>query len=371
MRKVLTHKIEISPNKTICKLLEEYFGFSRHIYNRGLEIWNKEYKEDNKPNSRKVRDIIKANKLDWYSSLSPQVIDTSIEDLERAFKMFFSKISRYPKFKSKKVEKKSVRFYRKNDSTIRIKDNKLLLPKFPYPIKMKEKIRFNGIIKTCTITKRANKYFANFSIELNEDNKFKSNNNLDYCGIDLGLKNFVILVDNMNHSYLFNYPSKLKAYYAKRDKLNKYLSRKIKDSNRYFVMRTKLQRTYMRISNIQQDFLHKLTKWIITNYHTITIEDLNVKGMLKLHTLSGKVYNSLFYHFKEILRYKSQLYGNRLIIADRYFASTQICNHCGYRKIGSEKLSLSKRTYICNECGYTNDRDINAALNLRDYGINS
>jgi putative transposase len=90
--------------------------------------------------------------------------------------------------------------------------------------------------------------------------------------------------------------------------------------------------------------------------------------MLKLRKLSGKVYQSLFYHFKVLLQYKSKLYDNKLVIADRWFPSTQLCNCCGQTKTKETKLKLSDRNYIC-ECGYTNDRDINASLNLRDYGL--
>ena len=362
---ILTHKIHIKPNKTICKLLDNYFGYSRHIYNRGLALWNDEYLKGNKPNGRKIRDIIKSNPLEWYS-LSPQVLDTSIEDLDKAFKMFYRKIAKYPKFKSKRNEKKSCRFCRKNDSSIRIKGNKLYLSKFPYGIKMMELPRFNGTIKTCTISKKADRYYASLTIELS--NELVKTNSKDYCGIDLGLKTFVVLSDNIDDTYESNYPSKIKAYYAKRDMLNKKLSKKVKGSNRFNVMKTKLQRTYVRIHDLQQDYLQKLTTWIIRKYGIITIEDLNVKGMLKLRKLSGKVYQSLFYHFKVLLQYKSKLYGNKLVIADRWFPSTQLCNCCGQSKYGDAKLKLSDRTYTC-ECGYTNDRDVNASLNLRDYGL--
>ena len=264
---ILTHKMEIKPNKTIIKLFEKYFGYSRYCYNKGLSIWEEEYSKGNKPNGRKVRDIFKSIKQEWEKEYSPVVLDTAIEDLEKAYNMFYKKINKKPKFKSKKINKNSFRVYRKCDSTIRIKHNKLYLPRFPYGIKLTENIRFNGTIKTCTITKKANRYFASFSIELKNEteikNKFPTTNKV--AGIDLGLKTFAVLADD-KYFYKYFYPSKLKAYYAKINYLNRKLSKKQKGSNKFNVMKTKLQRTYLRIFNIQMDFLQKLTTNIIKNY---------------------------------------------------------------------------------------------------------
>ena len=362
----LTHKIEIKPNKTIKSLLNMYFGYSRHIYNRGLSLWNDEYQKGNKPNFRKVRDIIKANKYDWYDNYAMQVIETSLEDLDKGFSMFYKGLCKHPKFKSKKQESRSIRFYRKNDSSIRVLGNKLYLPKFPYGIKLTEELRFEGVIKTCTISQKADRYFASFTIDctkpipqINSDAK---------VGIDLGVKTFAVYADD-EFIYEERYPSKIKAYYAKRDYLNKVLARKEKGSKRYFVAKTKLQKVYLRIINMQKDYLHKLTSYFTRVYGTITIETLNVKGMLKLRNLAKSVYQSLFYNFKELLSYKARLYGNNLVLADRWYASTQTCWSCGKVKRGKDKLTLNDRTYTC-ECGYENDRDHNAALNLRDYSLN-
>jgi len=360
--------MEIKPNNTLKQEFEKYFGYTRYCFNKALDTWKKEYKAGNKPTSRKVRDILKANKEEWESEYSPMVHDTAIENLDKAYKMFFKKIGRFPRFKSKRKAKKSFRFQRRNDSTIRIQGNRLYLPRMPYGIKMTETLRFNGVIKEVTISKRANKYFASFVIAM-EDGSLpsrKSTNN--YCGIDLGLKTFAIIADN-EYFYDEQYPSKLKALYAKKNYLNKKLSKKNKSSNKFNVMKTKLQKVYLDIYNLQRDYLNKLTSWIIKKYDIICIETLNIKGMLKLRTLSGKLYNSLFYIFRKMLEHKSKTHGNKLINADRFFPSTQTCSHCGNVKKSDNKMKLSDRTYYCDKCGTELDRDDNAAINLRQYGL--
>jgi len=362
---LITHKIRIYPNKTLTKQFNELFGYSRYCYNRGLEIWNNEYKLGNKPNFRKVRDISKQVKNKWEKEYSPNVLDSAIEDLERGFKNFFSKRSRYPKFKSKRKSNNTFRFNRKNDSTIRIKDNKLFLPKMKYGIKLSELPRFNGTIKLCTISKKANTYYASLTIDTNEE--FTRDNTNNNCGIDLGLKTFITLSDNTN-DYSDNYPSKLKALQYKIKYLNKLLSKKSKGSNNRYVMITKLQKAYLDFTNLRNDYLNKIVNTIVFNYDTICIEDLNVKGMLSNKKLSSKVYQALFYTFKVKLTNKCSQYGNSLVIANRWFPSTQTCSNCGQVKGGDNRLGLSNRTYTCN-CGLELDRDINASRNLRDYGL--
>lgn len=365
---ILTHKIRIYPNKTTIKQFEQYFGYSRYCYNKGLNTWEKEYNLGNKPNGRRVRDILKKNKEEWEKELSPQILDTSIEDLERAFQNFFKKRSNYPKFKSKKLAKDTFRYYRKSDSTIRIKGNKLFLPKIKYGIKFSELPRFNGTIKTCTISRKCDMYFASLTIELKDDIKDKVSNDKS-IGIDLGLKTFATLA--YDYRGLRQYKSvkgikyKLKPLYKKISYYQKGLSRKIKRSNKYNVMKSKLQKIYYRISCIQKDYLNKLTK-LLCKFKYICIEDLNVSGMLKNKKLSKSMHKSLFYTFRTLLEYKSIMYGNHLEIADRWFPSTQTCSKCGNVKINENKLTLKDRTYTC-DCGYKEDRDNNAAYNLKLY----
>jgi len=372
---ILTQKIRIKPNKTTTKLLNQYFGYSRYIFNQGLNLWNNNYKENLKPNGRKIRDELKLlkkeNDYEWEKKMSPQVLDTSIEDLENSFKMFFKGINKYPKFKSKRKSKNSCRFYRKNDSTISIKENKLILPKFPYGIKLTEPIKIEGIIKTCTISLIADKYFASFAIELSkeEENSLFKNEKDNYCGIDLGIKEFAI-IGNENNKFIHikSFYNELKPYYEKIKRYSRLMIKKQYNSNKYTELKTKIQNTYLRIKNKQNDFLNKLTTQIIKNYKNICIEDLKIRFMLRNKKLSEKASKSLFYNFRMKLEYKSKLYDNNLILADKFFPSTQKCSSCGNIKTKKDKLKLRDRTYICHECGCVMDRDENAAINLLNYG---
>ncbi|NEN91647.1 MAG: IS200/IS605 family element transposase accessory protein TnpB, partial [Okeania sp. SIO3H1] len=116
-------------------------------------------------------------------------------------------------------------------------------------------------------------------------------------------------------------------------------------------------------SDIRADTLHKLTTWLAKNHSTIVIEDLNVSGMLKNHKLASAIADCGFYEFKRQLTYKCEWYGSELVIADRFYPSSQLCSHCGQK----QKMPLHKRTYECTACGFTADRDFNAAVNLENY----
>lgn len=360
---IRTHKIEILPNQKTQSVLDSYFGYSRHCFNRGLDLWKQEYLKGNKPNGRSIRNMIKGSPIAWYTEYSPQVLDTAIEDLDRAFQNFFAKRANYPKFKSKRKSRDSARWYRKSDSSIRIKNNKLYLPKFKYGINLTEPLRFKGTIKTCTITKQAGRYFASFTVELDQPITQKST--IGKIGIDLGLKTFATCVDHTGKVIQYNLPKKLNTLTYRLKVLQRHLARKKHGSNKWSELKIKIQKVYMQITNIRKDFLHKLTTNITNQYQKIGIEKLNVRGMIKFKNISRSIHQSCFYTFRLMLEDKSNLYGNNLVVASPVFPSTQKCSACGNIKKGLQKLKLSQRVYSC-VCGHIQDRDQNAATNLRD-----
>ena len=371
---ILTHKIRIYPNKTMQQYLTECFGYRRFCYNRGLSVWNNLYNEGNSVTIRIVRDTIKRNKenfmYDWEKLYTPNIMDNSLNDLEKSFKSFFNKKGKYPKYKSKRKANDTFTINRKSDSTIRIIDKKLLLPKFPHPIKMSEQIRFKGKIKTCTITKKANKYFASFAIEVDE-NISLNKKRMKVVGIDSNIGHFDIS-SKEGYKHRYNFPLKeIKVYYNKISFYQRKLSRKSYGSKKYNELKTKIQNIYLRIHNIKLDWLHRFTTTMIKRYEIICIEDLNVQGMLSNRHLSKSISQSLFYTFKVLLQYKSKIYENILIIADKWFPSTQRCSCCGNIKSGKNKLKLKDRTYICNKCNNAIDRDYNSSLNLKWYALNN
>ena len=381
----VSQRIEIKPNKTTIKLFENYFNYNRYCYNKALENWNNLYKQfknkeiEKRPNSRRVRDHLKSIKEDWEKDYSPIIIETACEDVDRAFKFFWKGLTKFPKFKSKKNKniKFSFRYQRKNPSTFRIKDEKrLFLQRFPYPIKMTEKIRFDGLLKTLTISKKANRYFATFVIDINPSyyqNFHPNSNDKNICGIDLGVKTLAIIADNKfeNNKKFYKCKSIIKdieKYYKKISYYDKRMSKKIYGSKKYEAMRIKLQKIYNRIHNLEYNYIHKFTKRICRRYKYICIENLKSKNLQKRHSLARNIRNSLFYSIRKQFEYKSQFYNCILIKADRFFPSTQMSSCCGNILKGKDKLKLKSRKYKCKKCGLIRNRDLNAAINLRNYG---
>lgn len=377
---IKAYKVRVYPTKEQRELFEDYFGYSRWCYNNFLELWNIMYANSDKPNYRKVRNELKRiykslsslDEYSWIRDYSPQIIDTSGEDVERAWKNYFNPRMKNnkPKYKSKKRMNNSFRLYRKNKSNFQLlPNNRIHLVKVATKkqggLKYRDKYLVdkisNGSIQEVTISKKANRYFASIVVRYN--NNFNTQNtNGNVCGIDLGIKNFAIfdngiMVDNLSYKRLYTLERRLAVYQRK-------LSKKHYASNNYNRLRTKIQKCYLDMYNVKHDFLQKFTTYIIRKYQYIGIEGLNVTGLLHNRKLSHKIYHSLFGTFREMLKYKSEWYGNTLVEADTFYPSTQLCSSCGYRKTCNNKLTLSDRTYTCDECGYIEDRDINAAKNL-------
>lgn len=363
---LLSQRVRIYPNKTMQKEFEKMFNYARYSYNAGLELWNELYKAGGNPTDWTVRTTYKRTmKKDWEDEFSSTIFDNAIAHLSRAWKSFFEGNSGLPRFKDKKTSKPSFTFNRKNPYTIRIKNGRLYLPRFKYGVKLSEPIRFGGLIKTVTINKRANCYFASFSIDIPADSiKYRSDKSLPTVGIDSNIGHY----DISEELHRWETPlRRIEKYYQRISYYQRRMDKKVYKSGNYETMRVKLQRLHLRVQNIQDDWLHKFTTHIVRNYHVICIEDLDVSQMLKNRRISKHVGRSLFYRFREFLTYKSKLYGNTLIVADMWYPSTQRCSSCGNIKKGKDKLSLKNRVYRCSECGFKSDRDYNSALNLKQY----
>lgn len=361
---IVSQKIRIYPNKTVQKQFEEWFDYRRFNYNRALRVWNEMYANGEKPTERRVRDKIKRElREEWESVLPPNILDNAIADLSSAWNSYFKKISKRPRFKRKKDTLQVSTFNRKSDSTIRFRNGKLFLPKIKYPVKISEPLRFDGIVKRCTIVRRDDLYFACINIEV-DDSHFHRGCLEGAVGVDLNIGHF----DISESSHRFEFPKeKLKFHYDRIKYYQRLLSKKKRNSKKSEVMKAKLLREHYRISCIRKDWLQKFTTYLIDNYQTICIEDLNVKGMLKNKHLSRHISGSMFRSFRDTIQYKCDMYGNRLIVADKWFPSTQTCSNCGSVKKGDHKLKLSDRKYHCNCCGKTIDRDFNSACNLKIY----
>ena len=373
-------KIELRLNEEQKKIFDQAFGYSRYIYNKALDEWKKMYEaweEDNsqtKPNNRKVRDALKSSREDWEYTQLNILIETTVENLAGAFNMMWKGYGKYPKYKSRRNQKDSCRFYRKTKYSLQIKgekSNKLKLVGIPSLIHMKEPLHLkeDHTIQEVTISRKANRYYAGILTRYIQDNR-KSSKNESYIGIDLGVKDFATINDDKGlYKKYKSLNSKLIPLHNKIDIYNKILSKKCYGSNNYEKARTKLNRTYERINNIRKDFLHKISTHITTKYKYICIEDLKVRNMMRNKNLSKSIAEQGWREFRTMLEYKAEKNDCRIITADRWFPSSQICSCCGNVLQGSEKIKLSQRVYHCHECGNKIDRDYNAAVNLKLYGM--
>lgn len=372
--------VELKPNKTMQQELDKLCDYRRYCWNQVLATWQDRYEartldKDNNPspNERRIRDELVDNKADWQFALSARCLQLAVKDLANAWKNFFDKAQPdwgKPHFKSKKAPRQGFKTDR-----AKVVNGKLRLDKprgiktwFDIPtyeaLKMKQ-------IKVASVFRERGHYYAALSYE--EETLVKPR---------IGRKTAVDV--NVGH---FNYtggkinvlPSRLQKLYKRIKHYQRMLAKKRRangklagQSNNYVQVRTKLQRDYRKVANIQNDLLQKFTTKLVNNYDQIVIEDLAVKQMMMTHVASKGMQRSLFSKFRQILTYKCEWYGKELILADKTYPSTQRCANCGYVKKGDEKITLQgnqkhhtkHNEYICYECGYTNNRDDNAVLNL-------
>ena len=353
------YKYRLYPNKEQEIYLQKTFGCTRFIYNQMLADRIKSYNENKDLDIKKIKCPTPAQykkEFEWLKEVDSLALANAQMNLDKAYKNFFrNKSVGFPKFKTKKNNNKSYTTNNQN-GTIYIENNKIKLPKLKSMIKIKLHRKFTGTIKSCTISQKpSGKYFISILVDC--ENKLLPENN-NKVGIDLGIKEFAITSDGE----FFNNPKWLRKSLKKLKKLQKDLSRKKKGSNNRNKQRIKDAKLYEKITNQRQDFLHKLSHYIINENQVIVIEDLKVSNMLKNHKLAQAINEVSWFEFRRQLEYKSKWYGRKLIIAPSNYASSQLCSHCGNKS--SQTKDLSCRTYKCPVCGMIMDRDLNASKNL-------
>lgn len=358
---ILSHKIQLLPTNEQVVQFEKACGCARFSYNWGLNKWQKMYSEwkgNNtlpKPNANLIKKLfneIKEVEFPWIYDSPKDANQQSFTNLNKSFKNFFNKTSKYPQFKSKHKNKHS--FYISNDK-FSISEFEIKLPLIG-EVKLTEKLRFEGEIQSCSISKSANKWFASISVDVSEYKKERISNNS--TSIDLGFSPTITEINGTIKSTTNT--NKL----DKKLKRNQHqLSKKVKKSNNYKKQIIKVQKLYSKIHNIKLDFIHKYTTQLCRENQSIIIEDLSVKSMMKKYGKS--VLNHCLGEYKRQLDYKSKIYNNKLIIIDRWYPSSQVCSNCGYKH---SDLELSDRTFVCPNCKISIDRNLNACYNLNTLG---
>ncbi|HDN25665.1 MAG TPA: transposase [Thioploca sp.] len=355
MTLTLAHKICLDPNNEQEQYLKQACGIARFTWNWALEEWKNQSENGLKPTAfalKKQFNAIKPVDFPWMYDVTKYASQQPFIHLQTAFNRFFNGLGGYPKLKKKGHHDS---FYIGNDH-INIDGKYLKLPKLGW-MRMRETLRFSGRVISATISPRANKWFVSLNVELCQAPK--SCNSQAGVGVDLGIKALAAL----SNGEAFEAPKPLKKSLKKQKRMQRSLSRRLKGSNNRQEIKEKIASVHAKITNIRLDSIHKLTSFLTNHFGGIVIEDLNVSGMLKNRKLSRAIADIGFYEFRRQLEYKSKYKGNYLLIADRWFPSSKICSNCGNKK---EQLALHERVYHCEACGQSLDRDLNAAINLKN-----
>ena len=372
-------KTEINPTEEQKARIRRTIGTCRYVYNfylghnkalhdngekfmtgKSFSLWlNNEYIPDN-PDKTWIREV--------YS----KAVKKSIEDGCTAFTRFFKHQSDFPKFKKKGKSDVKMYFVRNNPKDCQCERHRLKIPTLGW-VRIKEKgyiptTRDGYMIRSGTVSVKAGRFYVSVLVEIPDVNI--DNNSNEGIGIDLGLKDFAIISNGKTYRNI-NKSAGLKKLEKQLIREQRSLSRKYENLKKgestqranIQKQRLKVQKLHHKMDNIRTDYINKTIAEIVkTKPSYITIEDLNVKGMMKNRCLSKAVASQKFYEFRTRLKAKCDENGIELRVADRFYPSSKTCHHCGSVK---KNLKLSERIYRC-ECGYVVDRDLNAALNLKD-----
>ena len=360
-----SYKYRIYPTKVQAQYLNQVFGSVRFVWNKLVANFNSYSNEG--PNQPMSEKILKDNpEFSWLNDSISYALQQKSNDFVEAKKQFFSKTRKAKlgrmKFKKKGVSKDSFRIPGQQigfNKCINFETGRLKITKMS-PIKMKIDRKFSGQLKSITVSKnKCDQYFVSVLVE--EDVELKQNTGRS-IGIDLGLKELMILSNGMK----IDNPKWFRKSQAKLKRAQQHFSRKQIGSNRRQKQKMKVAKIYQKITAQRNYVHHVLSSWLVENYDVICVENLNVKGMMKNRKLAKSIQDVGWSSLVSMIRYKSTWYGKTFHQIDRFFASSKTCSSCGHKL---NEMNLSIREWTCPNCGEIHDRDLNAATNILNRGL--
>ena len=381
-------KTELKPNRIQGKALANHAGAARFAYNWGLARRIEEYRlTGSSPNAieqHRQLNALKKTTYPWLYEVSKCAPQEAIRDLDRAFAHFYRRAAEkkqgklkgkvgYPRFKTRRKGPGSFRL----TCSIHVEARRVKLPCLGW-IRLKEKgyLPTDGTegvhVLSATVSCRAGRWFVSLQVQQEMETEEATG---PAAGVDLGVKTLAVCSHgNDNHTHYQN-PKALYEGSRKLRTLQKKLSRQEKGSNRREKTRERTARQHMRITRVRSDAIHKATSQIVAKAklpserpYVVGIEDLNVSGMMKNHSLARAVADASMREFRRQLAYNCSWYGIELVVVPRYEATSKPCSKCGWVK---DDLTLSDRTFHCESCGHTADRDDNASDNIRLLAVSS
>ena len=364
-----SYKYRIYPDAQQCASLAQFFGAKRWIYNHFLSEQKRRFENKEKHLSafdcnNEITKLKQRPETDWLKEIDDWCLKTSAEDLATGYKNFFDSIKGKrkgpkvdaPKYKSKYDNKQS---YRTRGVKIDFASGQINLSKIKH-IKTAVDRQFTGTIKYATVSKTpSGKYFVSILVE--EAIQLKPSTGLE-VGCDLGLKDLLILSNGVKFAHPENMLAKAKRALKRQQRKH---ARTKKGSKNREKARIRVARCYERITNQRNAYYHQISCYLINNFDAIYMENLGVKGMLKHPTLARKIHESAWSTLAAMIAYKAGFYGKTFHKIDRFVPSSKTCSSCGHKLV---KLDLGTREWTCPDCGTHHDRDLNAAINIKNFG---
>lgn len=364
------HKIRLEPNDKQATGLSRAAGVSRFAYNWGLARWQEQYSEfkvgtrDTAPSQLSLRRELNAMKRDefpWMLESTKCAPQEALINLGKAFDRFFKKQGRYPKFKKRGVRdsfKLSVGQFSVDDAN---GAHYLCVPKVG-KVRLSEAPRFGGEVVSVTVSRTADRWFASLMFRMDDTHRAEHPSS-DVVGIDLGVRELVLSTGDR-----IQVPREYRRMERQLKRAQQELCRKERGSKNRAKAKLKVARLHYRTRCVRENWQHHVTSRVTQEFGAVVIEDLNVSGMLKNRSLAKSVSDVGFGELRRQIEYKAALTGAVVVVADRWFPSSKLCSACGMK---TKSLPLHIREWDCAGCGTRHDRDLNAAINLRNLAVSS